>query len=80
MYISINTYVDVITCICLCSCAFLPNNGAFFVGYIILAAFIGTSFEWIRIGTFVQYVYYRLKAKSSAQRAYANKVGNQDSH
>ena len=58
----------------LSSCAFLPNNGGFFIGYIITAALIGTSLEWIRIVTFVQYVYLRLSAKSSAQKAYANKV------
>ena len=58
----------------LSSCAFLPNNGGFFIGYVITAALIGASLEWIRIPTFVQYVYLRLRAKSSAQKAYANKV------
>lgn len=60
----------------LSSCAFLPNNGAFFIGYIITAALIGTSLEWIRIASFVQYAYLRIRAKSSAQRAYADKVRN----
>ena len=62
----------------LSSCAFLPNNGGFFVGYIIFAALIGTSLEWVRIVTFVQYVYWRFRADSSAQRAYASKVSNSE--
>lgn len=58
----------------LCSCAFLPNNGGFFIGYIITAAFIGTALEWVRIPQFVQYLHRRCVAKSCLQRTYANEV------
>lgn len=37
-------------------CIFLPDNGAFFVNYIITSAFIGTSLELIRFPELFMYI------------------------
>lgn len=48
---------------------FLPDNGAFFVNYIITSAFIGASIELLRLADLVFYIYIILTAKSSAERS-----------
>jgi hypothetical protein len=49
-------------------CMFLPDNGAFFVNYIITSAFIGAVIELLRLADLVFYIYIILTAKSTAER------------
>ncbi|UJR16450.1 hypothetical protein I4U23_003352 [Adineta vaga] len=50
-------------------CVFLPDNGAFFVNYIITSAFIGTTIELLRLADLVFYIYIIITAKSTAERS-----------
>ncbi len=52
-------------------CAYLPNNGAFFVAYVITVTFVGTAVELLRMPELVCYVYRRLLAKTRQQRQQA---------
>lgn len=54
-------------------CIFLPDKGAFFVNYVITAAFIGTALELIRFPELIVYVWKLLTAKSSAETPYIRK-------
>lgn len=47
---------------------FLPDNGAFFVNYIITSAFIGAAIELLRLADLVFYIYIIVTAKSTAER------------
>ena len=38
-------------------CVFLPDNGAFFVNYVITSAFIGTTLELIRFPELFMYMF-----------------------
>jgi hypothetical protein len=49
-------------------CVFLPDNGAFFVNYIITSTFIGAAIELLRLADLVSYIYIIATAKSSAER------------
>ena len=49
-------------------CVFLPDNGAFFVNYIITSAFIGAAFELLRLADLILYIFMIVKAKSMAER------------
>ncbi|CAF3466761.1 unnamed protein product [Rotaria sp. Silwood1] len=49
-------------------CMFLPDNGAFFVNYIITSAFIGAAIELLRLADLVFYIYIIITAKSTAER------------
>lgn len=49
-------------------CVFLPDNGAFFVNYIITSAFIGATIELLRLADLIYYIYIILTAKSTAER------------
>lgn len=49
-------------------CVFLPDNGAFFVNYIITSAFIGAAIDLLRLADLVFYIYIILTAKSTAER------------
>jgi hypothetical protein len=49
-------------------CVFLPDNGAFFVNYIITSAFIGAAIELLRLADLVFYVYVIGTARSTAER------------
>ncbi|CAF1312263.1 unnamed protein product [Adineta steineri] len=49
-------------------CVFLPDNGAFFVNYIITSAFIGAAIELLRLADLVFYIYIIVTAKSTAER------------
>ncbi|CAM1292566.1 TMEM63C (predicted) [Pycnogonum litorale] len=55
-------------------CIFLPNNGAFFVNYVITSAFIGTAAEIIRFPELFMYVMGLCFAKSSAEQASVRKA------
>ncbi|CAM4761485.1 unnamed protein product [Rotaria magnacalcarata] len=49
-------------------CVFLPDNGAFFVNYIITSAFIGAAIELLRSSDLIFYIYIILTAKSTTER------------
>ncbi|XP_072912189.1 LOW QUALITY PROTEIN: CSC1-like protein 2, partial [Hemitrygon akajei] len=49
-------------------CVFLPDQGAFFVNYVIAAAFIGNSMELLRLPGLLLYTFRMLMAKSAADR------------
>ncbi|XP_071521938.1 calcium permeable stress-gated cation channel 1 isoform X2 [Panulirus ornatus] len=50
-------------------CIFLPDNGAFFVNYIITSAFIGTSLELIRFPELFMYIVRLGLSRSEAETA-----------
>uniref|UniRef100_A0A3P9P265 Transmembrane protein 63C n=1 Tax=Poecilia reticulata TaxID=8081 RepID=A0A3P9P265_POERE len=49
-------------------CVFLPDNGAFFVNYVITSSLIGTSMELLRIPALTVYALRLCFAKSQAER------------
>lgn len=50
-------------------CVFLPDNGAFFVNYIITSAFIGTALELIRFPDLFMYIIRLSLVRSEAETA-----------
>lgn len=54
-------------------CIFLPDKGAFFVNYIITAAFIGTALELLRFPELIVYMYQLCVAKSRAETSHIRK-------
>ena len=55
-------------------CIFIPDNGAFFVNYVITSAFIGTAAELIRFPELFMYGLKLMCAKSAAERTSVRKV------
>ena len=55
-------------------CIFIPDNGAFFVNYVITSAFIGTAAELVRIPELLLYSIRIVWAKSAAERTAVRKV------
>ncbi|XP_067098659.1 calcium permeable stress-gated cation channel 1 [Osmerus mordax] len=49
-------------------CVFLPDNGAFFVNYVITASLLGTAMELLRVPALVVYALRLCLAKSQAER------------
>jgi len=49
------------------SCIFLPDNGAFFVNYVITSAMIGTALELMRISELIVYAVRMCLARSTAE-------------
>ncbi|XP_063047254.1 CSC1-like protein 2 isoform X2 [Engraulis encrasicolus] len=49
-------------------CVFLPDNGAFFVNYVIASAFIGNAMDLLRIPGLLMYMIRLLLARSAAER------------
>ncbi|XP_078398859.1 mechanosensitive cation channel TMEM63B-like [Cetorhinus maximus] len=49
-------------------CVFLPDQGAFFVNYVIASAFIGNSMALLRLPTLLVYAVRMLMVKSAAER------------
>uniref|UniRef100_A0A6Q2YSF2 Transmembrane protein 63B n=1 Tax=Esox lucius TaxID=8010 RepID=A0A6Q2YSF2_ESOLU len=49
-------------------CVFLPDNGAFFVNYVIASAFIGNAMDLLRIPGLLMYMIRLSLARSSAER------------
>ncbi|CAI5770880.1 CSC1 1 isoform X1 [Podarcis lilfordi] len=49
-------------------CVFLPDQGAFFVNYVIASAFIGTGMELLRLPGLLVYTARMFMAKSSSER------------
>ena len=57
-----------------CSCVFLPNNGAFFVNYLITSALIGTALELCRFPELVSYAGNMACARNEGEKRLARKV------
>ncbi|XP_018652419.1 putative metazoan probable membrane protein [Schistosoma mansoni] len=55
-------------------CVFMPDNGAFFVNYVITAAFIGTSLELVRFSELFNYACRLMCVKSQAEKAGVRKA------
>ncbi|CAH8502967.1 unnamed protein product [Schistosoma bovis] len=55
-------------------CVFIPDNGAFFVNYVITAAFIGTSLELVRFSELFNYACRLMCVKSQAEKAGVRKA------
>lgn len=55
-------------------CIFLPDKGAFFVNYIITAAFIGTAAELLRFSELFYYGWQIITAKSRAEIPFIRKT------
>ncbi|XP_060758804.1 CSC1-like protein 1 isoform X2 [Neoarius graeffei] len=51
-------------------CVFLPNQGAFFVNYVITAAFVGSGMELLRLPSLLLYAVRMALARSAAERKY----------
>ncbi|XP_046729201.1 CSC1-like protein 2 isoform X3 [Silurus meridionalis] len=49
-------------------CVFLPDNGAFFVNYVIASAFIGNAMDLLRIPGLLMYMIRLCLARSAAER------------
>ncbi|XP_068436162.1 calcium permeable stress-gated cation channel 1 isoform X1 [Clinocottus analis] len=54
-------------------CVFLPDNGAFFVNYVITSSLIGTSMELLRIPALTVYAFRLCFAKSQAERIHVKR-------
>ncbi|XP_051792617.1 CSC1-like protein 1 isoform X2 [Acanthochromis polyacanthus] len=51
-------------------CVFLPNQGAFFVNYVIAAALVGSGMELLRLPGLLLYIIRMMLARSAAERKY----------
>nr|XP_031535149.1 calcium permeable stress-gated cation channel 1 isoform X2 [Vicugna pacos] len=51
-------------------CVFLPDNGAFFVNYVITAALIGTGMELLRLGSLLLYTTRLFFSRSEPERVH----------
>ncbi|KAM4679515.1 CSC1-like protein 1 isoform 3-T3 [Amazona ochrocephala] len=49
-------------------CVFLPDQGAFFVNYVIASAFVGNGMELLRLPGLILYTIRMIMAKSTAER------------
>lgn len=59
---------------CLPRCVFLPDNGAFFVNYVIASAFIGNAMDLLRIPGLLMYMIRLCLARSAAERRNVKRV------
>ncbi|CAH8838041.1 unnamed protein product [Trichobilharzia szidati] len=55
-------------------CVFMPDNGAFFVNYVITAAFIGTALELVRFSELINYACRLMCVKSGAEKGGVRKA------
>lgn len=55
-------------------CVFLPDNGAFFVNYVIASAFIGNAMDLLRIPGLLLYMIRLCLARSAAERRNVKRV------
>lgn len=60
-------------------CVFLPDQGAFFVNYVIASAFIGNGMELLRLPGLILYTFRMVVAKTAADRRNVKQVGT-DTH
>uniref|UniRef100_A0A8C6H0Z5 Transmembrane protein 63c n=1 Tax=Mus spicilegus TaxID=10103 RepID=A0A8C6H0Z5_MUSSI len=54
-------------------CVFLPDNGAFFINYVITAALLGTGMELMRLGSLCTYCTRLFLSKSEPERVHIRK-------
>lgn len=57
-------------------CVFLPDQGAFFVNYVIAAALVGCGMELLRLPALLLYCIRLIFAGSAAERKYVKQVRN----
>lgn len=57
-------------------CVFLPDNGAFFVNYVITSSLLGTAMELLRIPALLVYSLRLCFAKSKAERIHVKRVSD----
>lgn len=55
-------------------CVFLPDQGAFFVNYVIAAALVGSGMELLRLPGLLLYTIRMALARSGAERKYVKQV------
>lgn len=55
---------------------FLPDQGAFFVNYVIAAALVGSGMELLRLPGLLLYTIRMALARSAAERKYVKQVCN----
>lgn len=55
-------------------CVFLPDNGAFFINYVITAALLGTGMELMRLGSLFVYSTRLFFSRSEPERLHIRKV------
>lgn len=55
-------------------CVFLPDNGAFFVNYVVTSSLIGTAMELLRIPGLLVYTARLCFAKSEPERLHVKRV------
>lgn len=55
---------------------FLPDQGAFFVNYVITAALVGSGMELLRLPGLLIYTIRMVLARSAAERKYVKQVCN----
>lgn len=55
-------------------CVFLPDQGAFFVNYVIASAFIGNGMELVRLPGLILYTFRMIMAKTAADRRNVKQV------
>lgn len=55
-------------------CVFLPDNGAFFVNYVITSALIGTGMELLRLGSLFLYTTRLFFSRSEPERVHIRMV------
>ena len=56
-------------------CIFVPDNGAFFVNYVITSAFIGCAADLARLTELFSYAVKLMCARSAAEKTSVRKVG-----
>lgn len=59
-------------------CVFLPDQGAFFVNYVIAAALVGSGMELLRLPALLLYTIRMVLARSAAERKYVKQVCHRD--
>lgn len=57
-------------------CVFLPDQGAFFVNYVITAGLVGSGMELLRLPGLLLYTIRMVFAGSAAERKYVKQVCN----
>ncbi|KAF5914083.1 hypothetical protein HPG69_010242 [Diceros bicornis minor] len=68
VYIFLIFMVLILPSLGLTRCVFLPDQGAFFVNYIIASAFIGNGMELLRLPGLILYTFRMLMAKTAGDR------------
>ncbi|OWK51663.1 CSC1-like protein 1 [Lonchura striata] len=68
VYIFLIFMVLILPSLGLTRCVFLPDQGAFFVNYVIASAFVGNGMELLRLPGLILYTIRMIMAKSTAER------------